>query len=478
MKIPCCICSQLIIPNEINICLKCLNKKVEIESDIVKNFNIFRCRTCNRWLKDQKWWKADWGSAQLLGICLKKIQNLKKIKIIDASFIWTEPHSKKIKIQCVVQKEVLTKVILEKKVICQFSIENKQCNDCAVSYTEHTWQSVVQVRQKVKHKKTFIRLEQLMIKYNIAHKCVGIKYQLNGLDFFFGNHSSAYHFVSFFRQTVPIKVKESKRLISHDPKSNRYHYKHTFFVEICPICRYDLVILPPNLIKSFGGWFQCLLCENITKYIHLLNVNTLELILMDANIYFKKSFNSIAVYSQTIHFFVMNNTPIRNKKGQQIISGKYALCNLELILEDDLIEGLIENTLDCRCHLANLIKEGDTVAGYHIKSINIIQDKYLFKERIPDVIIVKKVYKSRRRKKLNLKQAKEYLYTIKQNPKQLFQKTEDIGFQRDLFLYKNDIPNENVLDLKIKNSLDEIIRTITLDNTVDNKVKFPYIQKY
>jgi len=441
MKIPCCICSQLIISNELNVCLKCLNKEIDIKSEINKIHIISKCKKCSRWLKDQKWWKADWGSSQLLGICLRKLQNLKNIKILDAAFIWTEPHSKKIRIQCTIQKEVFAKVVLEKKLSCEFTIETKQCDQCAATYTEHIWKSVVQVRQRVKHKKTFIHLEQLMIKYNVAHKCIGIKYQQDGLDFFFEENSSARHFVSFFRETVPIKMKESKRLVTHDPKNNEYHYKHTFFIEICPICRYDLVILPTKSNKSLRGWSNFLLCENVTNYIHLLDISTLELLLMDANMYFKESFNSAAVYSQVINFFVLNNSPMRNKKGQQIISGKYALCNLELILEDDLIEGFLDNTIDCRSHLGNLLKEGDTVAGYHIRSISYIQSVY-FRSKMPDVVIVKKVFKRRRRKKIILEEDENYKGTGEKKLKQINKMIQKNKFQRDLSFY-NGIDSKN-----------------------------------
>jgi len=474
MKIPCCVCSQLTLANELNVCLKCLNKEIDIKSEMSKSYVIMKCKDCGKWLKDQKWWQADWGSSQLLGICLKKLQNIKNTKILDAAFIWTEPHSKKIKLQCSIQKEVFVKVILEKKITCEFIVEGKQCDQCASSYTEHTWQSVVQVRQRVKHKKTFIHLEQLMIKYNVAHKCIGIKYQRDGLDFFFENNSSAQHFVTFFRETVPIKIKESRRLVTHDPKNNQYHYKHSFFIEICPICRYDLVILRAKSDNFIKDWSSCLLCENVTNYIHLLDVSTLELLLLDANMYFNKSFNSVAVYSQAINFFVLNNSPLRNRKGQQIISGKYALCSLELILEDDLLQGFLDNTIDCRSHLGNLIKEGDTVAGYHLRSISRIQDFYSLKLKMPNVVIVKKIFKRRRRKKTS-KEEKDYKPTEIKSLKQINKTNQKKEFQRDLYFYKGMSGRNIEMELEIKKPLDELIRTITLSSTTD-EAKFPKVK--
>ena len=51
---------------------------------------------------------------------LDKIKKLKgtltQVRLIDASFIWTEPHSRRIKIKLVVQKEIQEGAILEQTV--------------------------------------------------------------------------------------------------------------------------------------------------------------------------------------------------------------------------------------------------------------------------------------------------------------------------------------------------------------------------
>jgi hypothetical protein len=45
-------------------------------------------------------------SQELLAICLKKLKGLNKVRLIDAHFIWTEPHSKRLRISLTIQKEV------------------------------------------------------------------------------------------------------------------------------------------------------------------------------------------------------------------------------------------------------------------------------------------------------------------------------------------------------------------------------------
>ncbi len=34
-----------------------------------------------------------------MALCLKRLKNLSKVKLIDANFVWTEPHSKRLKVR-------------------------------------------------------------------------------------------------------------------------------------------------------------------------------------------------------------------------------------------------------------------------------------------------------------------------------------------------------------------------------------------
>jgi nonsense-mediated mRNA decay protein 3 len=43
-------------------------------------------------------------SKELLGLCLKRIRGLNKVRLVDARWIWTEPHSNRLKIELTIQK--------------------------------------------------------------------------------------------------------------------------------------------------------------------------------------------------------------------------------------------------------------------------------------------------------------------------------------------------------------------------------------
>ena len=66
------------------------------------------CRNCERFLAPPtQWMIARPESQELLAICLKKLKGLNRVRLTDAHFIWTEPHSKRLRVSLTIQKEVL-----------------------------------------------------------------------------------------------------------------------------------------------------------------------------------------------------------------------------------------------------------------------------------------------------------------------------------------------------------------------------------
>ena len=75
-------------------------------------------------------------SKELMAMCLRKIQGLSKVKLIDAVWIWTEPHSLRLKIKLTVQKEVINGAILQQTVVVEYIIRNQQCKACQASFAQ------------------------------------------------------------------------------------------------------------------------------------------------------------------------------------------------------------------------------------------------------------------------------------------------------------------------------------------------------
>jgi len=66
----------------------------------------------------------------------------------------------------------------------------------------------------------------------------------------------------------------AKELVSHDPRSNIYNYKHTYLVEIVPICKDNVVCMPAALSHQIGNMAQICIVHRVTQVIQLIDVST------------------------------------------------------------------------------------------------------------------------------------------------------------------------------------------------------------
>ena len=71
------------------------------------------------------------------------------MRLIDAGFIWTEPHSRRIKLKLSIQMEVMGGAILEQVFVVEFVVSTQMCPDCHRVEAKDFWKAVVQLRQKV-----------------------------------------------------------------------------------------------------------------------------------------------------------------------------------------------------------------------------------------------------------------------------------------------------------------------------------------
>jgi nonsense-mediated mRNA decay protein 3 len=217
-KIVCCICGVAMDANSEGICEACAKKNIDITTGITKTASLIYCRTCDRF-KRPPWIKVERESQDMMNLCLSKIKGLNKVQLIDSSFVWTEPHSKEIKIKLTIQKE-LNKSLISTSFIVTLKEDWTQCEDCKKTFTPHIWRAVVQLRQKVNHKRTFLFLEQVILKHKAQSKALNIKEHPEGVDFYFSNRAQANSFCSFIHEFLPCQSKTSRQLISVDEKSN------------------------------------------------------------------------------------------------------------------------------------------------------------------------------------------------------------------------------------------------------------------
>jgi len=69
----------------------------------------------------------------------------------------------------------------------------------------------------------------------------------DGLDFQYKQQSHANKIISFVMQNFVARHSTDRKLISHDEQSGDSKYKYSNMLELAPICKDDLVILPLKL---------------------------------------------------------------------------------------------------------------------------------------------------------------------------------------------------------------------------------------
>lgn len=385
------------------LCHDCLKLTVDISDGIQREGVLHTCRDCDRWLSPpSSWLMAAWESRELLAICLRKLRGLSKARIIDASFIWTEPHSRRIKVKITIQQEASPGAIIQQTFDVEFVIHNQQCPDCAKSYTANTWRANVQLRQKVPHKRTFLFLEQMILKQGAHKDTINIKEVHTGLDFFFAQRNHAEKFVDFLTSTVPCTSKKSQQLISMDTHTSARSYKFNFSVEIVPICKDDLVALPIKMAKSLGNICPLVLCYRIGTSINLIDPNTLQTADLATNMYWRTPFSNLADVRELKEFVVMDIEPLGPTKG------RYVLASATVRAASDF--GVNDREYTVRTHLGALLNAGDSVMGYQMDLTNFnspefeaIEESKQYKGTLQDVILVKKVFTHRKKSKRNWK---------------------------------------------------------------------------
>lgn len=124
--------------------------------------------------------------------------------------------------------------------------------------------------------------------------------------------------------------------------------------------------------------------------------------------YFRSPFTSICDPKQLTEYTVVEIELIHDKKnfpGQGPVSQKHVLADVWLVKSSDL--GISEDHIHTRTHLGHLLRHGDAVMCFNLQDANINNDDFdkLDMEKVPDLIVVKKFYgdKGKRKKMRNWK---------------------------------------------------------------------------
>ncbi|GBP60800.1 60S ribosomal export protein NMD3 [Eumeta japonica] len=379
-------------------CVACLRANVDISEGIPKQATLFFCKGCERYLQPPaEWVVCPLESRELLALCLKKLKGLNRVKLIDAGFAWTEPHSKRIKVKLTIQGEVVGGTVLQQTFIVEFSVQHQMCDACHRSEAQDYWRALLQVRQRANNRKSFYYLEQLILKHRAHENTLGIKPKHDGLDFFYATENHARKMVDFLQSILPVKCQHSKKLISHDIHSNVYNYKFTFSVEIVPLSKDSLVCLPKKLTHQLGSISPICLVNRVTSTVHLIDASTGQVCDVSSTVYWRNPFNAICNPKQLAEYIIMDIDIVKEKDkktfpGQGSVSNKHVVADVWVVKASEL--GLDISPVHTKTHLGHILKPGDTVLGYNLSESNVNDTNFdkLDRSLVPDVFLVKKHY--------------------------------------------------------------------------------------
>ena len=466
MQIPCCLCGTMILPNAANQCSTCLAQQFDLKGLLQGKgsgeLTIHQCRQCRRFSRTEAAWEhAEPESPQLLSICLKHIpvlnnhshaNNQYNLKVMDAIWVYTEPHSMRLKVRLTVRAEVESTPV-QQRVMVEFIVKFHQCPSCNREFTNRTWQAVVQLRQKRDDgapRKGLVALEMALARNSDIRKHVlKIDASRHGFDFYFLALPNAQAFASFLNRLAPMRVKTTQQMVSADVKNNTANVKHTIACDMVPLCRHDLVAVVHNKggrgkgnHGSGGGGASggsasklsgrlCLVTK-VASVVHLMDASPkrtdekkldqyrAELV---AESYYRggadKMYPIIQTADRLVRFVVLDveligdssnghkNSTSNDDGTQQIYQGpqsgieKYALADVQVARESDM--GSNDKIFCCVTHLGHLLSPGDVVLGYDLvatsSSLSITSSQGVVDLEevlnsnfvLPDVVLVKKV---------------------------------------------------------------------------------------
>ena len=127
-----------------------------------------------------------------------------------------------------------------------------------------------------------------------------------GLNFEFANKAGATKLVNFIQDIISCRVNQAKQLVSHDERNGTAKEKHTFSIELAPVCRDDLVMLPKATSKLMGGIGPLVLVYKISKFIHIVDITTMQTFEVDQVNYWKSPFKALLGRERLTEFVIMD----------------------------------------------------------------------------------------------------------------------------------------------------------------------------
>lgn len=365
-------------------CGACLAKETDVTANLSKCEELFQCRECFKWRGANKnWLRVEQESPEMLAMCLKKVKNLgtsQGAKLIDAKFVWTEEHSRRMLVQITV--EPWNPPIIRQTFKCEFVVVMQMCTGCQSDSVDQTWRAVVQIRQNVRpHRRTLLFLEQEIVRLKLAQQASDVEESPQGMDVYFNKAEWAQKFALHLQSMVPMANRtDAKQLTGQDLQNSEFRFRHTICLEIVPVCKDDLCLVPKYINAHYFGSTGngLVLTERITSQLHLVNVETGKQVELSGAKYVAHPF--LRLNLTLIPFIVLD------------VEEEDSVMFVEVARERDFGNNDERYQVKLNYALARFhgkLECGDVVMGYDL--VHFEPDQELpFPETFPQVVLVKK----------------------------------------------------------------------------------------
>lgn len=403
---------------------------------------LHQCRKCRKYDQSgdgRRFVHLEPEGPEMMAVLLKHIPALGKndhhvrragvggLKIVDSSFVWTEPNSMRMRVLLTLRAEV-NDVSIQQRVKVEFVVQWQQCPDCTKESRQQTWQAIVQLRQKRDDstRRGLLILELAIARNALIRKDIlSVQTKRNGFDFYFPTVDKARHFAQYLARAAPMRTRTTQSLISEDSTNNTANIRTTIVCDMVPLCRDDLIVVQRGAkgVGNLSGRL-CLVLK-MSSAVHLVDASPardsdIKAICADlhAEGYWKggedKTYRTFLSSKRLIRFVVLDvercrdddwgrhrdddcneDEPKRGQIHQGLKSSgvsKYVLADVEVARESDF--GVNDETFQCVTHLGYLLQVGDIVMGYDITSTVLPEaEDIAFNSSFvyPDVVLVRKV---------------------------------------------------------------------------------------
>lgn len=170
-------------------------------------------------------------------------------------------------------------------------------------------------------------------------------------------------------------------------------------MEICPLCKEDLLYLPSRTARNLGNISRLVLVKNVTNMIHLMDPLTGQTSAMSGEVFWRDPIRPVitAARSRFVRYIVLGKDAVileRNvSKKSATNRNKAKLASLTVAKEEDL--GINDVQIEERSHVGYLMKAGDIAVGYDLTDVQFVDDdaeEARAAGKMPDVVMLRKLY--------------------------------------------------------------------------------------